>query len=99
VLGIDPKASRCDVGTANWCTRIERRRYGREGFDIDAALRAPVRWFPSKQAMLVLLESWLYAGEEVDGAYLDAVSRGLAVMKRSGDVATAIAVLRRRLQS
>src|SRR5688572_28227967 len=75
-------------------TRIERR-HPYAGFDIAAALELHLDRFPTREAMLVLLESWFYQAEvsglgEHVGGYAEAVARAAEIMRAAPDAETGI---------
>jgi hypothetical protein len=82
-------------------THIERRCQW-SGFNVAAALELHLDEFPSREAMLVLLQSWRYAADAgaanaFDDDYDTTISRAIDVMRTAPDVATAIVVLQRRV--
>jgi hypothetical protein len=81
-------------------TRHERRRTRHSGFDVAAALEMHLDRFPTREALVVLLDSWLYQAErsglcDEREAYCTALELALDTMKAAPDPVAAITVLQR----
>lgn len=79
----------------------ERRRSNPPPFDIAAALELHLDEVKTRRAMIALLEGWLTEARngdasEQDASYVQALERGIEVMRSSPDPLTAIAVLQRQ---
>jgi hypothetical protein len=82
-------------------TRADRRRSALAGFDVAAALELQLDRFPTRRAMLVLLESWLYCANpcgrsDREDSYTRSISQAIGVMATAPDPVTATAMLQRR---
>jgi hypothetical protein len=82
-------------------TRAERRCGALADFDVAVALELQLDRFPTRKAMLVLLESWLYCANpsgrsEHEDSYARSISQAISVMATAPDPVTAIAMLQRR---